>query len=128
MREQDTFQKLREAYPGSRLVIVSNTAGTAGDRNKAEASLLERNTGVKVLHHDIKVCPANLVLAKPFLSSFTVSMLGLSSVLSLTTKGVLDLDFEPDEPEYSSFYKSLVLAGRVEKCAESIFIPSQAYA
>ncbi|KAI9713019.1 MAG: hypothetical protein M1820_001004 [Bogoriella megaspora] len=50
----ETFQQLRKAYPGSRLLIVSNTAGTAGDRNKAEAALLERNTGVKVFHHDIK--------------------------------------------------------------------------
>ncbi|KAL9080396.1 MAG: hypothetical protein Q9157_000852 [Trypethelium eluteriae] len=50
----DTFQRLRKAYTGSRLLIVSNTAGTPGTRNKAEASLLEHNTGVKVLHHNIK--------------------------------------------------------------------------
>ena len=52
---KDTFQHLRQAYPGSRLLIVSNTAGTPGERHKAEATILERNTGVKVLHHNTKV-------------------------------------------------------------------------
>ncbi|OCK78000.1 HAD-superfamily phosphatase [Lepidopterella palustris CBS 459.81] len=50
----DKFQELRKAYPGSRLLIVSNTAGTLSDRGYAEAEILERNTGVKVLRHNTK--------------------------------------------------------------------------
>ena len=48
------FDELRKAYPGSRLLIVSNTAGTGADPGHKEADLLERNTGVKVLHHATK--------------------------------------------------------------------------
>ncbi|KAF2667122.1 HAD-superfamily phosphatase [Microthyrium microscopicum] len=48
------FRQLREAYPGSKLLIVSNTAGTSSDKNHAEAALLEKNTGVAVLRHDTK--------------------------------------------------------------------------
>ncbi|KAF1999909.1 HAD-superfamily phosphatase [Amniculicola lignicola CBS 123094] len=48
------FQELRAAYPGSKLLIVSNTAGTSSDKNLAEAALLEKNTGVKVLQHSTK--------------------------------------------------------------------------
>ncbi|OJD31169.1 had superfamily phosphatase [Diplodia corticola] len=48
------FQELREAYPGSKLLIVSNTAGTASDPAHAQAELLQRNTGIRVLHHNTK--------------------------------------------------------------------------
>ena len=48
------FEELRNAYPGSRLLIVSNSAGTGSDRDHAEADLIERNTGVKVLRHSTK--------------------------------------------------------------------------
>jgi phosphatidylglycerophosphatase GEP4 len=48
------FQELRNAYPGSRLLIVSNTAGTSSDLSGAQAELLERNTGVTVLRHRTK--------------------------------------------------------------------------
>jgi phosphatidylglycerophosphatase GEP4 len=51
---QDKFQELRRAYPGSKLLIVSNTAGTDSDKNQAEAAILEKNTGVKVLRHSTK--------------------------------------------------------------------------
>jgi len=51
---EDHFQRLRAAYPGPKLLIVSNTAGTASDRKQKEAALLEANTGVKVLRHDTK--------------------------------------------------------------------------
>lgn len=51
---QDKFQELRRAYPGSKLLIVSNTAGTDSDKNLAEAAILEKNTGVKVLQHSTK--------------------------------------------------------------------------
>ncbi|OAL46768.1 HAD-superfamily phosphatase [Pyrenochaeta sp. DS3sAY3a] len=50
----DHFQRLRQAYPGSKLLIVSNTAGTNSDKNQQEAALLEANTGVKVLQHSTK--------------------------------------------------------------------------
>ncbi|EMC98185.1 hypothetical protein BAUCODRAFT_574250 [Baudoinia panamericana UAMH 10762] len=48
------FEQLRRAYPGSRLLIVSNSAGTSSDIGYAEAELLENNTGVKVLRHLVK--------------------------------------------------------------------------
>ncbi|KAF2734524.1 HAD-superfamily phosphatase [Polyplosphaeria fusca] len=48
------FRELRAAYPNSKLLIVSNTAGTDSDKNQAEAALLEKNTGVKVLRHSTK--------------------------------------------------------------------------
>lgn len=51
---QDKFSELRKAYPGSRLLIVSNSAGTTSDPDGQEADLLERNTGVKVLRHSTK--------------------------------------------------------------------------
>lgn len=48
------FDELRKAYPGSRLLIVSNSSGTSSDQDHAEAQILERNTGVKVLRHSTK--------------------------------------------------------------------------
>ncbi|TKA40277.1 hypothetical protein B0A54_10883 [Friedmanniomyces endolithicus] len=48
------FDELRKAYPDSRLLIVSNSAGTSSDKGYQEADLLERNTGVKVLRHTTK--------------------------------------------------------------------------
>ncbi|KAK5122111.1 hypothetical protein LTR85_004357 [Meristemomyces frigidus] len=48
------FDELRKAYPGSRLLIVSNSSGTGSDPGYVEADLLERNTGVKVLRHTTK--------------------------------------------------------------------------
>lgn len=68
---QDTFQQLRRAYPDSKLLIVSNTAGTASDKEYAEAALLERNTGVKVLRHatKVRVPIAFLCLAPPSINT-----------------------------------------------------------
>ncbi|WPH01988.1 Phosphatidylglycerophosphatase GEP4, mitochondrial [Acrodontium crateriforme] len=51
---QTKFDEIRKAYPGSRLLIVSNSAGTGSDPGHAEAELLEKNTGVKVLRHSTK--------------------------------------------------------------------------
>ncbi|KAL1797777.1 hypothetical protein ACET3X_004383 [Alternaria dauci] len=51
---EDHFQRLRRAYPGTKLLIVSNTAGTSSDKDYAQAALLEANTGVKVLRHSTK--------------------------------------------------------------------------
>ena len=48
------FAELRKAYPGSRLLIVSNSAGTNSDPGFKDAEILERNTGVKVLRHSTK--------------------------------------------------------------------------
>ncbi|KAF2188967.1 HAD-superfamily phosphatase [Zopfia rhizophila CBS 207.26] len=50
----EKFQALRHAYPGSKLLIVSNTAGTASDKGHAEANILEQNTSVTVLRHSTK--------------------------------------------------------------------------
>ena len=53
---QDHFAALRAAYPGSKLLIVSNTAGTRSfDADGAQAAQLERDTGVQVLPHNTKV-------------------------------------------------------------------------
>ncbi|MDI1489431.1 MAG: hypothetical protein OHK93_008709 [Ramalina farinacea] len=49
---KDHFKLLREAYPGPRLLIVSNSAGT--DRHVAEADIVEETTGVKVFRHSTK--------------------------------------------------------------------------
>jgi phosphatidylglycerophosphatase GEP4 len=51
---QSKFDELKRAYPGSRLLIVSNSSGTGADPGYKEAELLERNTGVKVLRHSTK--------------------------------------------------------------------------
>lgn len=51
---QAKFDELRRAYPGSRLLIVSNSSGTDSDKRHVEADLLEQNTGVKVLRHSTK--------------------------------------------------------------------------
>ncbi|KAG8631587.1 hypothetical protein KVT40_000727 [Elsinoe batatas] len=48
------FQQLREDYPGKKLLIVSNSAGTLADPTGKDAELLERNTGVLVLRHRTK--------------------------------------------------------------------------
>ncbi|KAF1357390.1 HAD-superfamily phosphatase [Lizonia empirigonia] len=51
---KDHFQLLRTAYPGSKLLIVSNTAGTNSDPDFKQGAVLEANTGVKVLQHSTK--------------------------------------------------------------------------
>jgi phosphatidylglycerophosphatase GEP4 len=48
------FDELRQAYPGSKLLIVSNSSGTGADPGFKDAELLERNTGVTVLRHTTK--------------------------------------------------------------------------
>ncbi|KAK5129810.1 hypothetical protein LTR08_002787 [Meristemomyces frigidus] len=48
------FARLRAAYPGARLLIVSNSAGTGSDAGHADAARLERETGVTVLRHGTK--------------------------------------------------------------------------
>jgi phosphatidylglycerophosphatase GEP4 len=46
---------LRDAYPGRKLLIVSNTAGAyAMDRKAKLASEVEKSTGVTVLPHNTK--------------------------------------------------------------------------
>ncbi|KAL2151924.1 hypothetical protein VTH82DRAFT_5108 [Thermothelomyces myriococcoides] len=53
--KKQQFEALRAAYPGRRLLIVSNTAGaTSYDVNGRLASEVEKSTGVTVLSHDVK--------------------------------------------------------------------------
>lgn len=51
---QSKFDELRAAYPGSKLLIVSNSSGTSSDPGYEEADLLEQSTGVTVLRHNTK--------------------------------------------------------------------------
>ncbi|KAL8376456.1 hypothetical protein RB595_007512 [Gaeumannomyces hyphopodioides] len=52
---KEKFAALRAAYPGRRLLIVSNTAGALSyDRDKRLAADLEKATGVTVLPHQAK--------------------------------------------------------------------------
>ncbi|PNS18939.1 HAD phosphatase, family IIIA [Sphaceloma murrayae] len=51
---QERFAQLREAYPGKRLLIVSNTAGTLADPTGKDAEILENNTKSTVLRHRTK--------------------------------------------------------------------------
>ncbi|KAM3545580.1 hypothetical protein ARSEF1564_001574 [Beauveria bassiana] len=49
------FEKLRKAYPGRKLLVVSNTSGaTTWDKNLSQAVEVERSTGVHVLPHAVK--------------------------------------------------------------------------
>lgn len=52
---QSKWEELRQHYPGDKLLIVSNSAGTEDDKDYAQALQLERETGVKVLRHSTKV-------------------------------------------------------------------------
>jgi len=51
--DQERFRQLREAYPGSQLLIVSNTAGSSSDNTEGEKRVTN-NTGVEVLRHSVK--------------------------------------------------------------------------
>ncbi|KAG6356563.1 hypothetical protein INS49_014436 [Diaporthe citri] len=52
---QERFEALKTAYPGRRILIVSNTAGALSYDPKAQlASELEKATGVRVLSHQSK--------------------------------------------------------------------------
>lgn len=52
---QTHFRLLREAYPGRRLLIVSNSAGTSSlDPRGEHARAVEAATGVTVLSHSTK--------------------------------------------------------------------------
>lgn len=52
---QEHFEKLKAAYPGKKLLIVSNTAGaTSFDKKLVLASELEQSTGLPVLPHASK--------------------------------------------------------------------------
>jgi len=49
------FEALRKAYPGNRLLIVSNTSGTPDDVDNKEAFQLSKNiSDVAVLRHSVK--------------------------------------------------------------------------
>jgi len=55
MTVKEKFEQLRQAYPGKRMLIVSNSAGTLADSNDEGAKVLEQNTSVPVLRHKTKV-------------------------------------------------------------------------
>ncbi|KAM0801356.1 mitochondrial PGP phosphatase [Usnea florida] len=48
------FDSIRKVFPGPRVLIVSNSAGTRDDPHGKEAKLLEHATGVKVFNHSTK--------------------------------------------------------------------------
>ncbi|QPG74497.1 Phosphatidylglycerophosphatase gep4 mitochondrial [Brettanomyces nanus] len=50
----DKWTQLTRCYPGSRLLIVSNTAGTEDDKDYKQAKVIELNTGIPVLRHSTK--------------------------------------------------------------------------
>lgn len=52
---QAKFEELKKAYPGRRLLIVSNTAGAKSwDAHLKLATEVEESTGVTVLPHSVK--------------------------------------------------------------------------
>ncbi|SPN98995.1 related to Phosphatidylglycerophosphatase GEP4, mitochondrial [Cephalotrichum gorgonifer] len=52
---KEHFEALKKAYPGRRLLIVSNTSGaTSYDKERKQAEAVERETGVHVLSHSEK--------------------------------------------------------------------------
>ncbi|CAH0017697.1 unnamed protein product [Clonostachys rhizophaga] len=52
---KDKFEALQNAYPGRRLLIVSNTAGAQSWDPKLKLAVeVEKNTGVSVLSHSVK--------------------------------------------------------------------------
>ncbi len=67
-QSQDKFQRLREAYPGSRLLVVSNSAGTGDDPDGHEADMLVSATGVEVLRHPTKKPGCGSQIMKYFLN------------------------------------------------------------
>ncbi|KAK2593222.1 hypothetical protein QQS21_009062 [Conoideocrella luteorostrata] len=49
------FEDLKQAYPGRRLLVVSNTSGaTSWDKDLKQAAQVETSTGVHVLSHSVK--------------------------------------------------------------------------
>ncbi|EWC48200.1 hypothetical protein DRE_02304 [Drechslerella stenobrocha 248] len=51
---KEKFEALKRAYPGNRLLIVSNSSGTADDKDGKEAAILSQALAIPVLRHNIK--------------------------------------------------------------------------
>ncbi|KAF3908408.1 hypothetical protein ABW21_db0201013 [Orbilia brochopaga] len=51
---KEKFEALKRAYPGNRLLIVSNSSGTADDKDGKEATLIAQTLAVPVLRHNVK--------------------------------------------------------------------------
>ncbi|KAL2110087.1 hypothetical protein VUR80DRAFT_1646 [Thermomyces stellatus] len=51
---KERFEALKEAYPGRRLLIVSNTAGATFDKDRQQAEAVAKATGIHVLTHNEK--------------------------------------------------------------------------
>ncbi|KAI9793836.1 MAG: hypothetical protein M1816_007088 [Peltula sp. TS41687] len=67
---EDKLQALRNAYPGARLLIVSNSAGSStADPTDHDASLLEQNTSITVLRHSTKKPGSHASVMKYFLAN-----------------------------------------------------------
>lgn len=50
----EKWEELMKMYPGAKLLIVSNSAGTNDDKDHQQAQILEKRTGVSVLRHSTK--------------------------------------------------------------------------
>ncbi|AQZ11829.1 GEP4 (YHR100C) [Zygosaccharomyces parabailii] len=50
----EKWAKLKKAYPGAALLVVSNTAGSSDDKEHKQAQSIEKELGVCVLRHDVK--------------------------------------------------------------------------
>ena len=50
----EQWERLKGMYPGARMLIVSNSAGTDDDVGHKQAKILEQQTGVPVLCHSVK--------------------------------------------------------------------------
>ncbi|KGK39377.1 hypothetical protein JL09_g1420 [Pichia kudriavzevii] len=48
------WEQLKSAYPGAKLLIVSNSAGTNDDGGHEQAKIIQERTGVTVLRHSTK--------------------------------------------------------------------------
>jgi HAD superfamily phosphatase (TIGR01668 family) len=54
-KDKERFEALRKAYPGRKLLIVSNTAGALSyDKDSRLAAQVQEATGVTVLSHGVK--------------------------------------------------------------------------
>ncbi|KAF6222146.1 hypothetical protein HO133_001232 [Letharia lupina] len=76
------FESLRKTFPGARVLIVSNSAGTQDDPEGKEAKLLEQATGVNVFKHSTKKpgCQIAVVGDRLFTDIIMASTMGSWSI------------------------------------------------
>jgi len=85
------FRELRNAYPGAKLLIVSNSSGTRDDPDGKEASILERATGVAVLRHSTKKPGCSSQILSHFLSSPSAGVTDASQIAIVGDRLVTDV-------------------------------------